>query len=69
MNQVPFRFIIYTGKTDLKLDSLRFLTLITKLQHIVHMGSPWTGAQRFVHHHYNSYSLSTDIFPTICESR
>ena len=32
MNQVPFRVINYTGKTDLRLDSLSFLTLITKLQ-------------------------------------
>ena len=31
MNQVPFT-VIQTGKTDLKLDSLHLLTLITKLQ-------------------------------------
>ena len=35
MNQVPFRV-----KTDLRLDSLSIITLITKLR-VVHVGSPW----------------------------
>ena len=40
----------YTGKTDLKLDSLSFLTLISKLEHfmVAHTGSPWIGGQCFV---------------------
>ena len=40
----------YTGKTDLKLDSLSFLTLIPKLEHfgVAHAGSPSTEGQCFV---------------------
>ena len=32
MNQVLFKVITHTEKADLKLDSLSFLTLVTKLE-------------------------------------
>ena len=55
----------YTGKTDLKLDSLTFLTLITKLEHFTvgHAGSPWTEGQCFVGD--QSFHLRV-VSPTAC---
>ena len=55
----------YTGKTDVKLDSLSFLTLISKLEHfmVAHMGSPWTGGQCFVDD--RSFQLWV-VSPTAC---
>ena len=51
----------YTGKTDLKLDSLSFLTLTLTFSSIVqfrvgHGGSPWTGGQWFM-----SYTLQNKV--------
>ena len=55
----------YTGKTDLKLDSLSFLTLVTKLEHfrVAHAGSPWTEGQCFVGD--RSFHLRV-VSPTVC---
>ena len=51
----------HTGKTDLKLDSLSFLTLITKLEHFTvgHAGSPWTEVSD------QSFHLRV-VLPTAC---